>query len=299
MPPEQFALNVDLTPQEELFNPGETAVYDILITDNEGNPVTADFSLALVDLAVLTLKDDNAPPILEAFYSPQPYRSQVGSGLFVSGEGLDPEIPLEGGGFGGGGGGGVAEAAIAKLDTEEEDAARSEFPDTAYWEASVKTGNDGQATVEIPLPDSLTTWRLSSKAVTDDTKVGQNDVDVVVTLPLLVRPVTPRFFTAGDVVQLGAVVNNNTAESIEATLSLEADGLTLATAAEQVVQVAAGDQQLVRWEVSVEDVPFADLTFRVEGGGYKDAAKPSLGVGPRKPDPRLPLQRPGFRRYLR
>ena len=280
VPPEQFALDVNLTPREELFKPGETAIYDILITDDRGNPLAADFSLALVDLAVLTLKDDNAPPILEAFYSPQPYRSQVGSGLFVSGEGLEPEIPLEGGGFGGGGGGGVAEAAVAKLDAEEEDEARSEFPDTAYWEASVKTGDDGQATVEIPLPDSLTTWRLSSKAVTTDTKVGQNDADVVVTLPLLVRPVTPRFFTAGDVIQLGAVVNNNTADSIEAMVSLEADGVTLAGEADQVLQVAAGDSQLVRWEVAVEDVPFADLTFRVEGGGLKDAAKPALGVGP-------------------
>ncbi len=55
VPPDQFALNVNLTPQEELFAPGDTAVYDILVTDNEGNPVASDFSLALVDLAVLTL----------------------------------------------------------------------------------------------------------------------------------------------------------------------------------------------------------------------------------------------------
>ncbi len=176
---------MNLTPQEELFAPGDTAVYDVLVTDHDGNPVASDFSLALVDLAVLTLKDDNAPPILEAFYSPQPYRSQVGSGLFMSGEGLEPEIPLQGGGLGGGGGDGMAESAVAKLEGEEEDGARSDFPDTAYWEASVQTGADGKSTVEIPLPDSLTTWRLSSKAVTNDTKVGQNEVDVVVSLPLV------------------------------------------------------------------------------------------------------------------
>ncbi len=242
VPPDQFALNVNLTPQEELFMPGETAVYDVLVTDSEGNPVIADFSLALVDLAVLTLKDDNAPPILEAFYSPQPYRSQVGSGLFVSGEGLEPEIPLEGGGRGGGGGGDAMAEAVAKLDTEDEDEARSDFPDTAYWEASVKTGSDGRATVEIPLPDSVTTWRLSSKAVTTETEVGQNEVDIVVTLPLLIRPVTPRFFTAGDVIQLGAVVNNNSSEAIEATAVLEADGLTLSGEARAKRQSASRRQ---------------------------------------------------------
>ena len=280
VPPDQFALDVNLTPQEELFMPGDTAVYDVLINDSDGNPVIADFSLALVDLAVLTLKDDNAPPILEAFYSPQPYRSQVGSGLFISGEGLEPEIPLEGGGLGGGGGGGEMAEAVPKLDTEEEDEARSDFPDTAYWEASVKTGGDGRATVEIPLPDSVTTWRLSSKAVTNDTKVGQGDVDVIATLPLLIRPITPRFFTAGDVLQLGAVVNNNSSGTIDATVTLEANGVTLAGDAEQSVNLPAGDSQLVRWEVNVEDLPFADLTFRVDGGEYKDASKPPLGVGP-------------------
>ncbi len=280
VPPEQFDLNVNLTPQEELFAPGETAVYDVLVTDHDGNPVASDFSLALVDLAVLTLKDDNAPPILEAFYSPQPYRSQVGSGLFMSGEGLEPEIPLQGGGLGGGGGDGFAESAVAKLDVDEEDEARSNFPDTAYWEASVQTGADGKSTVEIPLPDSLTTWRLSSKAVTNDTKVGQNEVDVVVSLPLLIRPVTPRFFTAGDHVRLGAVVNNNSGSPIEATVLLDAAGVTLTGEAEQSITVPAGGSQLVRWDVNVEDVPFVDLTFRVEGGGFRDASKPPLGIGP-------------------
>ncbi len=278
--PDQFQLDISLTPQEELLMPGEAAVYDILIRDSAGQPVIADFSLALVDLAVLTLQDDNASPIMEAFYSPQPYRSQVGSGLFVSGEGLEPEIPLEGGGMGGGGGGEAMAEAPAMLETEE-DAARSEFPDTAYWEASVKTGSDGRATVEIPLPDSVTTWRLSSKAVTTDTKVGQSDVDVVATLPLLIRPVTPRFFTAGDVVQLGAAVNNNSSSPLEAVVSLEANGVTLSGESEQTVSLPAGGSALVRWEVMVEDVPFADLTFRVEGGEYSDASKPTLGQGPR------------------
>jgi uncharacterized protein YfaS (alpha-2-macroglobulin family) len=275
--PDQFALDVQLTPQEELFAPGDTAVYDVLIT-RAGRPVSADFSLALVDLAVLSLKDDNAPPILEAFYSPVSYRSQLGSGLLITGEGLEAEVPLEGGGLGGGGGGDIAEAAVARLD--EEDETRSEFPDTAYWEASVQTDASGQATVEIPLPDSLTTWRLSSKAVTTNTEVGQGAADVVVSLPLLIRPIVPRFFTVGDVVQLGAVVNKNTASAIEATVTLEADGLTLDGESEQTITVPANGSERVRWQVTVDDVPFADLTFRVEGGDYRDASKPQLGVGP-------------------
>lgn len=279
--PEQLALNLTLTPQSDTLAPGETAVFEIQATDFAGRPMQAELSLALVDLAVLTLKEDNAPPILEAFYARQPYRSRVGAGLFISGEGLELEVPVEAPGFGGGGGPGFAEAALEKAaGGDEEETVRRDFPDTAFWRAKITTDGNGRATVEIPLPDSLTTWRLSSKAFTADTLVGQTNVDVVVTKPLLVRPVTPRFFTAGDVIQLGAIVNNNTDQAIEAAVSLEAEGLALHAAAEQRVSVPAHGRQLVRWQALVEDAEAADLVFHVEGGGYRDATRPTFGEGP-------------------
>lgn len=284
--PEQLALNLSLEPRNENFIPGETAVYDIQVSDYRGNPVQAELSLALVDLAVLTLKEENAPEIAEAFYERQPYRSQVGSGLFISGEGLEVEVPIEALGLGGGGGGGaVQELALSRAagDAEEEEI-RRDFPDTAFWRATLRTDANGRATVEVSLPDSLTTWRLSSKAVSapgaGETLVGQSSVDVVVTLPLLLRPVTPRFFTVGDVLQLGAIVNNNTDQAIEAIVGLEADGLTLHDASIQTVSVSAHGRQLVRWQALVDDVETVDLTFRAEGGGYRDATKPSFGEGP-------------------
>jgi alpha-2-macroglobulin len=287
--PARLALNVNLTPREEQLAPRDTAVYDILVTDYNGRPVQADLSLALVDLAVLTLVDDNATPILDAFYRRQPMRSSIGAGLFNSGEGLEPEVPLEGGGLGGGGGD-VAMASALDRAADDEDDVRRDFPDTAYWEASLTTDADGTAVVEIPLPDTTTIWRLSSKAVTENSLVGQSHVDVQATLPLFVRPVTPRFFTVGDEIQIGAIVQNNTDTAIEASVSLQASGLTFGpgTVAEQSVTVAANSQQLVRWPVTVNDVAWADLTFRVSGGGFSDATKPTFGIGPNN---ELPIYR--------
>ena len=287
VPPEPFTLDVELAPRADVLAPGETVTYDIRVTDVTGQPVQADLSLALVDLAVLTLKEDNAPPIAEAFYARQPYRSEVGSGLFVSGEGLDVEVPQEVLGRGGGGGGEAALDAPA-IQEEEDDGIRRDFPDTAFWRANFVTDENGEAAVEIPLPDNVTTWRLSAKAVTADTLVGQTSVDIVATLPLLLRPVTPRFFTVNDTVQLGAIVNNNTGDSLDVTVSLEAEGLTLLDDAEQDVTVSASGQRLVRWEVQVDDVEFADLTFRASGGEFSDATKPTFGVGP---DQLIPVYR--------
>ncbi len=275
---ELLELDVALTPGQAQYEPGDTATFDVALTDLSGNPVAGEVSLALVDLAVLSLKDDNAPPIVDGFYSPQPYRSQTGSGLFITGEGLEVEEPQQGGGLGGGGGD-ATESAAVRLEDEDGDV-RQNFKDTAYWEAKLVLDGSGRATVEVPLPDNLTTWRMHSKGVTPDTRVGQNSVDIQTRLPLLVRPVTPRFFAVGDALQLGANVNNTTGSDIEATVTLDAAGVTVNSPVEQVVTVPANGRARVRWDVVVQDVPLVDLTFSVDGGGYSDATKPVLGTGP-------------------
>ncbi|GAB4279950.1 MAG: hypothetical protein Kow0080_32500 [Candidatus Promineifilaceae bacterium] len=286
--PELLTLNVNLSPQSDQYGPGDTAVYDITVTDANDNPVSADVSLALVDLAVLTLKEDNAPPIEEAFYSRQPLRSVTGGTLFISGEGLDVELPLQIFGMGGGGGGLEAAADVGRIAQDDEDTVRRDFPDTAFWQAHIKTDGNGRAVIEIPLPDSLTTWRLSAKAVTPDTLVGQNAVDVIVSLPLLVRPVTPRFFTVDDEMQIGTYINNNTGSDIDAEVTLEAEGVTIQGDAVQQVTVPANGRSLVLWPVTVNDTDFANLTFRAVGGGYRDASKPTFGQGP---DQLIPIYR--------
>lgn len=278
--PEQLSLNVEISADRELYQPGESATYTVRVTDYAGNPVQADVSLALVDLAVLSLKPDNAPPILEAFYADQPFRSRLGSGLFYSGEGLELEIPNPFGGLGGGGGGADSAESVALRDEQQEDDVRKDFRDTAYWEAVVTTGADGTATVTVDLPDNLTTWRMSAKAATADTLVGQSFSDIISTKPLLIRPVTPRFMNVGDVIQLGAIINNNSGTSQTVAVRLNATGVTLQTDAEQTVTIPSAGSTLVRWSVVVNDVETADLTFRVSNDEYSDASKPTFGVGP-------------------
>lgn len=279
--PEQLLLNLDITPQETEYQPGETAVFDIQVTDYSGAPTQAELSLALVDLAVLTLKDDNAPHIHDFFYSPQALYSRTGSGLLVSAEGLDIEEPVEFFGGRGGGGGDEGQSALGKVPGDD-DETRKDFPDTAYWEAKIVTDASGQATVEVELPDTTTTWRMHGKAVTNNSLVDQTDADIVTSLPLIVRPVTPRFFTVGDKVEIGAIVQNNTSQDLEVVVSLQAEGFEESSLDEQMVMVEGNGRSLVRWPVTVADVAFADLTFRAEAGDYSDATKPSFGVGPEK-----------------
>ena len=108
---------------------------------------------------------------------------------------------------------------------EDEGLIRSRFADTAFWDPVVRTDEDGQAQVEVELPDNLTTWRMQARGITADTQVGRAEVDVLSTLDLLVRPVLPRFFVVGDRAEIATIVHNNTAEALEVQVNISVEGL--------------------------------------------------------------------------
>src|SRR5439155_22355736 len=91
---------------------------------------------------------------------------------------------------------------------------RTNFQNTAYWRANVQTDSSGHATVAIKLPDNLTTWRLDARGTTVNTSVGGAHATILTQRDIVVRPVAPRFFTAGDQTRLEALVTNRTAAPI-------------------------------------------------------------------------------------
>ncbi len=263
--PVEQSIRLEVTPDRDKVGPREEVTYTITAADHEGNPVDAEVSLALVDLATLSLAPPNSGSIVEHFYGLQGLgvRTAVPLGYLVNRR--NQELFDRGKGGGGGGGEGFFEV-------------RGDFRDTAYWSARVRTGEDGAAEVTITLPDNLTTWRMDARAVTGDTLVGQAQVDIVSTRPLLVRPQTPRFFVAGDQSALSAVVNNNTPDDLEVTVTLQASGAQIVGRSAQQVRVPAGGRADVSWSIEVDaEARWVDLTFTAGGGGLSDASKPPLG----------------------
>ena len=263
-------LTIELTPDkgpDEHYGPGEKVTYSIHVTDSAGNPVEAELALTLVDLAVLTLADRRQMDIVSYFWRERGIGVDTSSGLVLSIDRITQEVGEEVKGMGGGGGGG-----------EEFGPVRQDFQDTAYWEAVVTTDKDGNAEISVTLPDNLTTWRLSAWGVTDETLVGEAQVDVVSTKDLLVRPVAPRFFVVGDEAMLGAVVHNNTDGDLEVTVAFEAEGLRIGDSAMQQITIPANDKVRVEWPVVVEDVSEVKLLFGARSGSYADAVEIPLPV---------------------
>lgn len=263
--PSAFTLNVDLKATPENAKPGDTLNIDLTVTDSKGQPVQGEFSMAVVDLAVLALADPNSQDIVPAYYSIQPLG--VSTGLTAA---IYTRRLLKFGGGGGGGGG----SDIMTL--------REKFPDTAYWKADILTDAQGKGRVTLTLPDNLTTWQVESRGLTQDTRVGQARIRVVTSKELLIRPQTPRFLVVGDQAELAAMVNNTTSQSLEAVVSLQATGLTLddPAKAEQKVSVPANGRIRVAWSGLVQAGEAVDAIFSVKSGSLQDAARPNDGPIP-------------------
>ena len=272
---EAQVLTVSVTPDRDLaagehYGPRDTVTAEVQVTDADGRPVEAEVGLAVVDEAVLSLAAPNAPSIVEAFYSQRGLGIRTADSLTLSVDRITVLVAEEGKGGGGGG----AEAALGAAFI------RQQFPDTAFWSPSVRTGADGQATIEFRLPDQLTTWHLDARAVDLGGLVGQTELEILSTKDLLIRPVTPRFFVVGDLVDLAAVVHNNTGEDLTVEVWLEAEGVSLLGDARHTVTVPSGGTERVEWPVQVEDAQWAALTFQAAGGGYTDATRPPAGLPP-------------------
>jgi len=269
-------LRLSLRADTTRARPGETITATLHAATPDGRPVQGEFSLAVADAGVFSLAAEAAPSILDAFYAErglgvqtaysQNIRGfQVSAADIATGNAASRErhaafkaAPARTGGGGGGGGSGAGPTGKP----------RAYFPDTAYWNATVTTGADGNATLPIALPDNLTTWRLSARGLTRDTLVGQTTLDVVSTRDLLLRPLLPRFFTLGDQAEVGAVVNNTTDRTLTARVTLTASGAVAPSGlGPQTVTIAPSGERLVTWPLRPSALGTARLLLAVTASG--------------------------------
>jgi len=252
-------LQVSLTPDRQRLGPGETLHLTVETRDADGVGVAAEVSLAVVDAAVLALAESRTDP-LAAFWRRRPLGVLTGGSLAVSIDRLNEVTGRKGGGGG------------------EQGSVRQDFPETAFWAPGIRTDARGQSTVDIKLPDNLTTWRLTAVGVTGDTRLGTGFSDVVTAKPVLVRPLAPRFLVGGDTVTIGAAVHNTTPNTQEVAVGLQATGVALRSDSVRTVTVPAGGQTRVEWQVgsAVGQGGSATLRFDASAAAGSDAVQMRL-----------------------
>jgi len=156
---------------------------------------------------------------------------------------------------------------------------RSKFEDAIYWNPNVTTNSKGEATVQIQLPDNLTTWRTTAKVITPSTQVGQTQAKVVVKKNLLVRMETPRFINVGDNLVIATNIHNYLDSEKKVKVQLMADGLVLKNTEKDIV-VAANGEQRIDWEVDAKWITEAKLTVKALTDEESDAMELEVPVQP-------------------
>jgi uncharacterized protein YfaS (alpha-2-macroglobulin family) len=265
---EEKYLQVQVTPQQAKREPGQQQTIDLELKDHRGNLTPGQFTVMVVNEAVLQLTGYRPPDLVKTVYAQQDISTRLADNR--------PEVvltaptsPLEKGwGYGGGLSAGAGSTEI-----------RQDFRPLAYYNGSVVSDAQGKASVTFTLPDDLTTWRVMAVATDGELHFGQGDATFITTKPLATNPVLPQFVRLGDRFLGGVAVTNTTGATGNLTINGSVSkGLKLAETSTVTTQ-AASATKAYRFPIVAETVGEAKVQFFTQlGDGETDAFEVPLEV---------------------
>lgn len=148
---------------------------------------------------------------------------------------------------------------------------RSEFADLLKWVGAVETDQKGEASIDIEMPDNLTTWKIKTWAMGHGTKVGEGSAEIVTSKDLIIRLQAPRFFVEKDEVMLSAVVHNYHKEAKDVSVSLELDGKNLEATGNRERRAVIPSQGETRIDWVAKAVSEGEVTIRMKAIAADDS----------------------------
>jgi uncharacterized protein YfaS (alpha-2-macroglobulin family) len=231
-------LTVGVTANKAEYRPANTAHVDVHVKDASGTPTMAEVTLWAVDYGVLSLTAFKTPDVLRSVYVEKALQvtNTDNRQRLVSRRALVPKGEDTGGG--GGSDGGV-------------DSIRRDFRVLAFWLGSIATDANGQATADMKMPESLTTYRIMAVAGDKASRFGSGESEIRINKPVTLKPAFPRFLAVGDRAVFGSVVASqltSPGSAIVTMRSLDPKVLEITGNARQTVQIAANGSAEVRFE---------------------------------------------------
>jgi len=238
-------LKVTVTTDKPQYAVRQTATARIKVTQ-DGKPVKGgEIAFAAVDEGLLALRDNTSWDLLEAMMQPRAWSVDTSTGQGeIIGKRHYGRKALPAGGDGG------------------RNPTRELFNTLLVWKANVVLDANGEAVVEVPLNDSLTSFRLVAVADAGVQQFGSGHTSIKVTQDLQMLSGLPPLVREGDQFTAMLTLRNTTARDMTVRASLSAtankalpgktdmqrDPLTLAP---QDVALPAGSAKDVVWGVTV------------------------------------------------
>lgn len=276
-------IEVRLEEIEPRMRPGERTNLRVVARDNAGDPVEAEFLIAV-------FPDSSAPAEsdpLQTFHGGLRFQSTgivtsfgerrtvfeteaIRASALLAGESSDPQRVMP-----------APVPIIHFADPERLMAGDLQQPELleavqsgntgnyTLWRPGVRTAADGTASISFRMPDIVGNWRVMVWAASAGEKFGFAEAVVTTTLPLITTIGSPPFLVSGDQLNLVTTFGNGGDTAIRARATLVTDGVT-AEKESGDFRIAAGEESRLEWPLNAPDPGVATLRLSVSGSGIED-----------------------------
>ena len=231
----EHRLDVQVAPDKAAYGVRETVKTTVRVS-HAGKPAAgAEIAFAAVDEGLLALHDNRSWGLLGALLAPRPWgvETATAQGEIIGRRHYGRKALPPGGGGG-------------------RNPTRELFDTLLLWRGTVRLDAQGEARIDVPLNDSLTSFRLVAVADDGADRYGSGSASVRVTQDLQLLPGIAPLARQGDRFDATFTLRNTTARAmtVQATLAGRSDDGALDFAA-QTVALPAGAAREVRWSVVV------------------------------------------------
>ena len=262
-------LKVSVTSDRPVYHVRERAAVQITVrtADGKAPPAGSEVAVAAVDEGLLELQPNTSWDLLEAMMGRRGYgvRTSTAQMQVVGKRHFGLKAVPQGGGGG-------------------RQTTRELFDTLLLWQARVALDANGNAAVEVPLNDSLTSFRIAAVATGGVGHFGTGATTIRSTQDLMLLSGLAPLVREGDQFPAQFTVRNTTDRTMKVALSGQATGLSAPFAA-QAIDLAAGEAKVVSWDVTVP-VGVETLGYEVaahDAGGATDRLRVTQQVRPTVP----------------
>ncbi|WP_269532756.1 alpha-2-macroglobulin [Chitinimonas sp. BJYL2] len=229
-----YALEVKVSSDKTLYQVRDKARVSISVKTADGRPLPAgaEVALAAVDEGLLALRPNDSWLVLDAMLGERPYglHTATAQGMVIGKRHFGRKaVPVGGGG--------------GKTGTREL------FDTLLLWRARVALDARGQASVEVPLNDALTSFRIVAVATAGPDRFGTGQASIRASKDVMLFSGLPRTVRQGDLFDAGFTVRNTTGQTLKLSVSANVAGLP--PLPPQVIELAGGAAQEISWPFSV------------------------------------------------
>lgn len=233
---DEHRLDVKVTPAQPQYGVRQTAKATVQVLRG-GQPLAGgEVAFAAVDEGLLALMPNTSWELLEAMFQPRAWGVETSTAQNeIIGRRHYGRKAIAPGGSGG------------------RNPTRELFDTLLLWQPAVKLDAQGRATIDVPLNDSLTSFRLVAIADSGVDQFGTGSASIRVSQDLQMLAGLPTLVRGGDQFEAVYTLRNTTARAMQVKATLTGQPA-------QQVSIAAGAAAEVRWTVTVpQDV--ATLTW--------------------------------------